>query len=70
MTKQITLKIEGMECPNCAMLLERIEDKLQGVIMAEASYRKAQMLVEYDTTLLAEDEIRIEIQRMGYKVTN
>jgi copper chaperone CopZ len=68
MTKRITLKIDGMECPNCAMILEGIEDKLKGVNSAEASYRKAQLIVEYDESLLTEEQICVEVKRMGYEV--
>ncbi|MBA3074741.1 MAG: hypothetical protein FP831_14150 [Anaerolineae bacterium] len=68
MTERITLKINGMECPNCAMILEGIEDKLKGVKSAEASYRKAQLVVEYDEFLLTEDQIKAEVKRMGYEV--
>jgi copper chaperone CopZ len=70
MAKRITLKIEGMECPNCAMILERIEDKLNGVLLAEASYHKAQMLVEYNEAQVTEEKIVAEIQRMGYSVAS
>lgn len=70
MSKRITLKINNMECPNCAMILERIEDKLNGVKLAEASYRKAQLIVEYDESLLTEDQIKAEVNRMGYEVTS
>lgn len=70
MTKRITLKIIGMECPNCAMILEGIEDKLKGVKSAEASYRKTQLIVEYEESLLTEDQIKAEVKRMGYEVTN
>lgn len=68
MKKRMNLKIQGMECPNCAMILERIEDRLDGVLFAEASYRKEQMVVEYDDTQVSEAQIQAEIQRMGYQV--
>jgi len=68
MAKRIKLKIQGMECPNCAMLLERIEDKVPGVLLAEASYRKAQMVVEYDEARLTEAQIAAEVERLGYQV--
>lgn len=68
MTKQITLKILDMECPNCAMILEQIEGKLAGVHMAEASYHKGQMVIEYDEAQLNEEQIRNEIVRMGYQI--
>ena len=64
------MKIEGMECPNCSMILERIEDKLAGVVLAEASYHKATMVVEYNETQLSEEQITAEIQRMGYQVAS
>jgi len=66
MKKRVIFKIEGMECPNCAMILERIEDRLAGVLLAEASYHKAQMVVEYDDARVSEEQIRAEIARIGY----
>jgi copper chaperone CopZ len=67
--KKILLKIEGMHCPNCPMLLERIEDKMPGIERAEASYRKAQMVVEFDETRVTEEQISAEIVKMGYEIT-
>lgn len=63
-----TLKISGMECPNCAMNLERIEDTLPGVLLAEASYHKGQMVVEFDETRVSEAQIHEAVRRMGDKV--
>ncbi len=68
MAKKVTLKIMGMECPNCSMNLERIEDKLKGIVFAEASYRKEQMVVEYDDAILTLDQIKAEVKRLGYEV--
>ena len=68
MTRKVTLKIKGMECPNCAMNLERIEGKLKGVLFAEASYRKEQLVLEYDETIVDMNLIRAEISRLGYEV--
>ena len=67
MAKRIRLSILGMECPNCAMTLEGIED-LRGVIEAEASYRKAQMTVAYNETVLQEADIVAAVERLGYQV--
>jgi copper chaperone CopZ len=68
MSTKITLKIAGMECPNCSMNLERIEDKLKGVLFAEASYRKEQMVLEYDDSIVTLDQIKAEVKRLGYEV--
>lgn len=67
MSTKIVLKIAGMECPNCAMILESIEDNLRGVIRAEASYRKAQLTIEYDPSQVTEEAIKQEVKRLGYE---
>jgi copper chaperone CopZ len=69
MTKRITLKIDGMECPNCPMILESIEDTLAGVKKAEASYRKAKLIVEFNESELSIDQIKAAVQHLGYEVT-
>ncbi len=69
MTKKITLSIRGMECPNCAMKLESIEDRLAGVLRAEASYQKGLMMVEYNETQVDEAQIQTAVQRLGYEVS-
>lgn len=69
MSKTITLSISGIECPNCIMTLESLEDRLPGVLRAEGSYHKAQMKVEYDEAKVNEDQIKAAIQRLGYAVT-
>jgi copper chaperone CopZ len=68
MSNKLVLKISGMECPNCAMILESIEDTLRGVVKAEASYHKAQLIVEYDPSQLTEEKIKQEVKRLGYEV--
>lgn len=67
---RIIMKIKGMECSNCTMILERIENKLKGVIMAEASYHKEQMIVEYDETQISEAQIESEVKKMGFEVVS
>lgn len=69
MAEKITLKIQGMECPNCAMTLEGIEDELAGVLFAEASYRKEELVVEYEESILNLEQIKAEVKRLGYEVT-
>jgi copper chaperone CopZ len=67
MKKKITLQIQGMECPNCAMKMESIEDRLKGVLRAEASYHKALLTVEFLDELTSEEAIRAEVARLGYQ---
>lgn len=63
-----TYTITNMECPNCAMILESLEDKLPGIKQIEASYKKGEMWVEFDEKLVSEGEILAAIHQKGYQV--
>ncbi len=69
MAKRIILSIQGMECPNCALRLESIEDRLAGVLRAEASYQKGSMTIEYNEAQVTEAQIQAEVARLGYAVS-
>lgn len=49
------------------MRLESLEDELEGVGRVEASYRKGEMLVEYDESLLGQEELLAAVKRKGYQ---
>lgn len=55
-----------MSCSNCAMKLESLEDSLDGVKEIYASYHKLTMVVEYDESLLTEEQIVDSVKRKGY----
>jgi copper chaperone CopZ len=61
-----TYQIQGMECSNCPMILEGIEDDLPGIRKVSASYQKAQMVVEFDEALVSESQIMAAIEKKGY----
>lgn len=58
--------VTGMNCSNCAMSLEAIEDELPGVKMIFASYQKARLDVEYDETQVSEAQILAAVEKRGY----
>ncbi len=66
MVKQ-TFRVPNMECPNCAMHLEGLEDCLPGVKQIKASYRKQEMIVEYDETLVTREQIIAAALEEGYE---
>jgi copper chaperone CopZ len=61
-----SFRLHGMYCPNCAMRIEAIEDRLPGIKRVDASYQKSVMVVEYDETLVDEAGIVAEVGRLGY----
>ena len=50
------------------MRLEGLEDYLPAVKRVKASYRKQQVEVEYDETILTSAEIVAAIRKLGYTV--
>ena len=63
-----TYTIAGMTCPNCAMILEGLEDDIPGVQRVIARYRNGTMEIEFDEHQLDESELKLAISRLGYQV--
>jgi copper chaperone CopZ len=63
-----TYRVAGMTCPNCAMILEGLEDDLPGVQRVTASYRNGTMEIEFDEHQVDETLIIQAIIRLGYQV--
>ena len=62
-----TFLVRDMHCANCVMTLEAIEDELEGVRRIDASYRKGEMVVEYDDALVGETQILAAVAARGYR---
>jgi copper chaperone CopZ len=59
-------RITDMHCSNCAMKIESLEDELDGVRSISVSYRKGEMMVEYDETKLGDEAIIAAVKKQGY----
>ena len=66
MIKKI-FSVPDMHCTNCSMRLESIEDELAGVKEINASYHKQQMIVEFDETIVSEEQIIVAAKKKGYE---
>ena len=62
-----TFNVPDMHCTNCSMKLESLEDELVGVKEINASYHKQQMIVEFDETIVSEDQIIAAARKKGYQ---
>lgn len=49
------------------MRLESIEDELAGIKEINASYHKRQMIVEFDETIVSEDQLIEAAKKKGYQ---
>ena len=63
-----TYSILDMQCSNCAMILESIEDDLAGVAEITASYHKQQMTVVFDESRVSEEQILAAVTKKGYSI--
>lgn len=61
-----TFTVPDMDCTACVMHLEGIEDKLAGIEMIDANYRKQRMTVEYDENEVSEEAIIAAVKKEGY----
>jgi copper chaperone CopZ len=61
-----TFRVSDMHCPNCVMRVESIEDDLPGVKQVSASYRKGQMVVEFDESKVDDAAIIAAVKKAGY----
>ncbi len=63
---KMVFRVPDMQCPNCAMHLEGLEDDLPGVKRVSASYKKQVMEVEFDETKLSVQQIIGAANALGY----
>ncbi|MDZ4158745.1 MAG: cation transporter [Anaerolineaceae bacterium] len=64
--KKVMFKINDMHCPACVLRLEGIEDDLEGVLSAKASFHKQSLEVEYDEAKTTPAVIQQTVSEMGY----
>ena len=63
-----TIKLKGMSCNSCAMLIEKsLKEKVNTV---SASFSKEEVEVDFDENKISEKEITEEIEKLGYECEN
>ena len=63
-----TLHLEGLDCPDCALKLEKGVGRLPGVLWVSTNYASSRMSVEYEPDKIAEPAIAKRVRDMGYGV--
>lgn len=64
------LKIEGMHCTSCSMVIDMDLEDLPGVCNCKTSYAKAETEVEYDPEKVTEEQILQTIKKSGYEAVD
>src|SRR3989344_3658753 len=68
MAKKLSLRITGMHCASCAMLIERSLKKKPGVLKAIVNYGTEKATIEFDENKANPAEFIETIKSVGYDV--
>ena len=66
---KISLDVEGMTCAGCEGAVVSSLKNIEGVAEANASHQTGKTEVQFDKTLVTEEEMAEAIASRGYKVT-
>jgi sulfite exporter TauE/SafE/copper chaperone CopZ len=62
------LRVKGMTCATCEMIIEKKLRKLDGISKVKASWKNASVDVTYDSGAIDLDKITGTIERLGYDI--
>jgi len=62
------LTVEGMDCSDCALVLEHSIQRMDGVLDASVSYAAQTMFVEFDARRVSRRAIERRVAQLGYRV--
>lgn len=65
-----SLSIKGMDCADCALVVEHSLARLDGVLNARVNYAAGRLWIEYNTTLVRRRTILGRIEQLGYRVVD
>jgi copper chaperone CopZ len=66
--KKATIKINGMHCSSCEMLIKDALDETEGVTKADVSNTRGAAIIFYDENKVTEDQLKLIIKKEGYEV--
>ena len=62
------LRIDGMDCPTCATVIEHALGRLDGVLEAKVSYAAERLRLEYDNEKTSHRAVERRIEALGYRI--
>ena len=67
-TKQVTIPITGMTCANCVAAIERVTQRVPGVIAANVNMSSERGTFEIDADRVSAQDVIAKIGDIGYGV--
>jgi copper chaperone len=68
MTTSISLTVTGMKCGGCESSVNEALGKLNGVLAVKPMHKENKVEVEYDSSMISQDEIVQTITEAGFTV--
>lgn len=65
--KNIKLKVSGMHCQSCGILIKDTLEDNEGVASASAGVKKGKVSVVFNDNKISAEQIRKMIEEIGYK---
>jgi Cu+-exporting ATPase len=69
MNRTQTFSIQGMHCTGCAASIDLDLEELTGIASVQTNYASQKTAVEYDSSIITEQEIIEQIKKTGYQAT-
>ncbi len=66
--KECFLRIEGMHCASCELLIERTVNKVDGIFSVVSSYATSTAKIIYNPDVISENDLPVALKMHGYKV--
>ena len=66
--KHEAISIHGMDCSDCALVVEHSLGRMDGVLTVRVNYAAKKLWIEYDTHALTHRGIEKRIQSLGYEI--
>ena len=66
--KHQVIMINGMDCSDCALVVEHSIGRMDGVLIAQVNYASKKLWVEYDTHAITSRGIEQRLASLGYEI--
>ena len=68
MATKVVLKVKGMHCASCSILIDKLVVKQPGVISVKTSYGAEKTAIEFDQSKTTLEKIDKFVNQLGYDV--
>lgn len=68
--KDYTFKVEGMTCSACANRVERVTQKIEGVILANVNFAIEKLTIKLDADVVNYGQVKAAVEKAGFQLVS